>query len=154
MDYNQVAVQEMRSLDLTGMHRYGDCVIGWEENKMKIFRVTLMLLICLAFIAMLSGCSFYGADEGVIRGVVYYSDDKTIVANPWVAVYETSTPDVEFLLVQGDEMGRYSAFVPEGIYIALGSTAKLGPFSGVTTGFSVLETVTTVKRITITEVAP
>ena len=121
---------------------------------MRIMQLIIIFILCLIAIVSLPGCSFFGADEGVIRGVVYYSDNTRIVPNPWVAIYETSTPDIEFLLVKGDYLGRYSAFVPDGIYIALGSTSKLGPFSGVDTAFSVLNTVTTVKRITITEVAP
>ena len=112
--------------------------------------VCTMFLITL----LLSGCSFFGADEGNIRGVVYYSDNKTIVPAPWVAIYEKTTPDLEFVLVQGDELGRYSAFVPDGLYIALGATSKTGPFSGVDTAFDVMKTVTTVKRITLTQAAP
>ena len=129
-----------------------------EYMNDRFSRVNTMRIIistCLSlFILLLSGCSFFGAEEGVIRGVVYYSDDKTIVPAPWVAIYEKTTPDIEFVLVRGDDLGRYSAFVREGIYVALGATSKSGPFTGVDTTFSVLNTVTTVKRITITEAAP
>jgi hypothetical protein len=115
---------------------------------------TIGLAYILLSVCLITGCTFYGADEGSIRGVVYYSDDKAIVPNPWVAIYESATPDVIYLLVQGDELGRYSAYVPAGDYIALGSTSESGPFTGVDTAFNVMDTVTTVKRITITEESP
>ena len=62
------------------------------------------------------------ADAGSIRGVVFYADDATIVPNPWVAIYTSAAPDVIFTLVEGDELGRFAATVPEGDYIALAST--------------------------------
>lgn len=121
---------------------------------MKITKPVLTLSICLAVIAMFAGCSIFGADEGAIRGVVFYADDATPVENPWVALYHAATPDEIYILVQGDEQGRYNIFVPEGSYIALASPFETGPFTGADTAFDVGDTVTTVKRITITREAP
>ena len=121
---------------------------------MKITRIILTLSICLAFIAMFAGCSIFGADDGAIRGVVFYADDATPVSNPWVALYHAAIPDEIYILVQGDEQGRYNMFVPEGSYIALASPFETGPFTGSDTPFDVSDTVTTVKKITITGEAP
>ena len=121
---------------------------------MRIIHTTLVLAVCLLFVPAFTGCSIFGADDGAIHGVVFYSDNTTPVPNPWVAMYKAETPDEVFLLIHGDDKGRYNAIIPEGNYIALGSTSQSGPFTGIDAPFGIGSTITTVKRITIDEEAP
>jgi len=119
-------------------------------------RIHLIFLITVGLLMPLfTGCSLdFTSDSGVITGVVFYADDETIVPNPWVAIYTEDAPDVIYMLVQGDDGGRYAVTVPEGNYIVLGATAEAGPFSGLDTVFEVTDAHTAVKTITIEEEVP
>jgi hypothetical protein len=117
---------------------------------MKTIRIVLLLITCLAILLLFAGCNF-NADDGTITGVVFYSDDETVVPDPWVAIYSAGAPDVIYTLVHGDEIGRYAANVPEGDYMALASTNQSGPFTGDGNAFGVVGMSTTVKKIVIDE---
>jgi hypothetical protein len=114
----------------------------------------IVLLIAATILPMLlAGCELE-ADGGTITGVVFYSDNTTVMQFPWVAVYASGDPDTIFRLVQGDEEGIFAANVPAGDYIALGATSESGPFTGLDAVFGVIASNTTVKRITTDEAAP
>ncbi len=119
---------------------------------MKFIKIVL-LIAAMILPMLLAGCELQ-ADSGVITGVVFYSDNTTIMQFPWVAVYASGDTDTIFRLVQGDEEGIYAANVPAGDYIALGATSQSGPFTGIDTVFGVIASNTTVKRITTDEEAP
>jgi hypothetical protein len=119
---------------------------------MKFTKIILLIAV-VTLPLLLAGCELE-THTGTITGVVFYVDNETVAPFAYVAVYQSADPDTIYELVQGDEEGIYAVHVPAGDYIALGATLDTGPFTGIDTVFGVINSHTTVKRITIEEEAP